>query len=135
MSRLIALTGLPLACAALALSPGIGAPQLRVAPTQTEAATSLGDLSSFRAIASDTLRIVQGGDLSAAKNRIKDLETAWDADESKMRPLNPGQWRVVDKAIDRVLENLRAGVPGQAACAESLESLIATMDSIDRKGG
>jgi hypothetical protein len=45
-------------------------------PNQTAGAVSIGNLSSFRAIVLDTLRIAKYGDLPAAKNRIKDLESA-----------------------------------------------------------
>ena len=38
------------------------------------ARTPLGDLAGFRAIAVDTLKIVNTGDFGAAKRRIKDLE-------------------------------------------------------------
>jgi uncharacterized membrane protein YkoI len=88
---------------------------------------SLGDLSSFRAIADDTLRIVNTGDLLAARTRIKDLETAWDKAEETLRPRDREQWRVLDKFIDAALTKLRADNPTASASSEALKSLIALL--------
>jgi hypothetical protein len=89
---------------------------------------SLGDLSSFRAIAADTLAIVNTGNLTHAKARIKDLETNWDAAEAKLRPRNPERWRIVDKAIDTALVQLRADRPQTSAAKDALQNLLASFD-------
>jgi hypothetical protein len=86
------------------------------------------DLSSFRSIAEDTLAIVNMDNLKRAKSRIKDLETAWDRAEPKLRPRSPEQWRKIDKAIDAALQQLRADSPQAAAAKEALQNLLAELD-------
>ena len=92
-------------------------------------ATSLGDLTPYRAIAVDTLKIVNAGDLASAKKRIKDLEVTWDRAEAKMKPLSPEKWTTVDVAIDRALKEVRAWRATQAASSQALEALISTIDA------
>ena len=90
----------------------------------------LGDLSTFRAITVDTLRIVNTGDLGAAKKRIKDLELSWDQAEPKIKPLAPQKWETVDVAIDRALKEVRAWSATQAGSRETLQALISAIDSM-----
>lgn len=92
------------------------------------ASRPVGDLSSFRAIAADTLAIVNNGDLARAKARIKDLETKWDRAEARLRPRNPEQWRTLDKAIDAALVQLRADKPQASAAKEALQNLLVSLD-------
>ena len=95
-------------------------------------AKTLGDLSSFRAIAADTLAIVNTGNLTRAKARIKDLETSWDRAEARLRPRNPERWRAIDKAIDAALAQLRADRPQASASKDALENLLANFDRSDQ---
>jgi preprotein translocase SecF subunit len=92
-------------------------------------AANLGDLSAYALIASDSLKLVQNNDLPGAKTRMRDLEKAWDDAEEQLQPRNPGDWKAVDKAIDRALSQVRSGQPIAADCAAALDGLLAQIAS------
>lgn len=94
------------------------------------AAAHLGDLTEFKKIAQDTLAIVEKGDLKAGKERIRDLETVWDEQESKLQPKDEASWEKADKAIDKALAKLRAPNPQKDAAVTALKTLIATLDEL-----
>ncbi len=93
----------------------------------------LGDLSVFRKITEDTLGLVQAGNIAAAKTRVNDLESAWDNAEARLRPMNPTKWKLVDKSIDNVLRQLRAVHQDVDSCQKSLESLVSTLNTLDKR--
>lgn len=99
-------------------------------PARVSLTAPLGDLSPFKKIALDALHIVESGDLPKAKARVKDLETAWDNAEEKLRAANAESWTAVDKAIDRALTQLRSGKPDPKACVAVLKTLIAKCKSL-----
>jgi uncharacterized membrane protein YkoI len=92
----------------------------------------LGDLSFFRTIAADTLVIVNTGNLTHARARIKDLETKWDGAEAKFRPRNPERWRIIDNAIDAALSQLRADSPQVTGAKDALENLLTSLDQVNQ---
>lgn len=73
---------------------------------------------------------VKQANFAAAKDRITELETAWDQAEEAMRPMSPDDWATVDKSIDRALSQVRSGKPDAAGCEAALNTMIAKMNSI-----
>ena len=96
-------------------------------------AQALGDLSAYKAIAEDTLKIVNSNDLKAARTRIKNLEVAWDNAEADMRPRAEDAWQTYDVAIDEALAALRTPNADKAECAKTLEALIAAFERAAKK--
>lgn len=87
----------------------------------------LGNLTPLETIASDTLVLVDKGDLEAAKKRITDFETAWDKAEPTMRPKNIDEWGVIDDAADAAITSLRASKPKVADAKTTVLALIDTL--------
>jgi uncharacterized membrane-anchored protein len=126
--------------AVLLLGASIGGYSLRSAQLHARAAASvsaaapLGDLSSFKVIAADMLRLVRARDGSGARSRADDLETAWDNAQALLRPMNPGKWTLMDSAIDDVLKKVRSGKADAAASGASLEAFIKVMNTLADQG-
>jgi uncharacterized membrane-anchored protein len=85
------------------------------------------EIAKFRIIAQDTLSTVQAGDQAAATARVKDLETAWDEDESTLRPMDETAWTLLDGRIDSVLTAVRASKPAPATEAPALTALLTAL--------
>jgi uncharacterized membrane-anchored protein len=84
-------------------------------------------VANYKTITQDTLDMVQSGDQSGAKNRITDLETAWDADQASLQPKDCQAWTYVDQQIDPVLSAVRNSSPDQPTEEKTLSSLLTTL--------
>jgi hypothetical protein len=93
--------------------------------------TVLGDLSGFRSLALDALRLAQAGDLRAARARVKELDERWERSAPKTKMLAPAKWEAVEAAIDRAGRELRFWRARQTDSVEALQALIATIDSLN----
>lgn len=81
------------------------------------------EIARLRSIVDATLAKVRAGDQTGAKSAITELETAWDADESTLRPMDETVWSNLDSQIDNALRAVRAGSPDVATEVGSLTAL------------
>jgi uncharacterized membrane-anchored protein len=109
---------------ALAQPPApVGGP-VQPVPAHT---SPLGDLSTFRSITQDTLNLLDGGNQSGATSRVDDLEIEWDNAEARLKPTDKAEWTRIDGRIDKVLRELRAASPDQAAEKDALTALLTVL--------
>ncbi len=117
-----------LLCVALVAIPGFASAQSPAGSTAGTAATSpLGDLSSYRAIAEDALKIAKTGDIPAAQKRLKEFETEWDNHEDSNKKKSYNRWKAIDNQLDLALGKLEAKKPDPVAIDKALNDLIARL--------
>lgn len=86
-----------------------------------------GDVAALRTITQDTLARVQAGDQKAAKARVKNLETTWDDDQSRLKAIDSRSWTALDGEIDGVLTSVRASSPDPATETKNLQTLLTSL--------
>lgn len=128
----LVLFGSMVGCSKPVDKPGTGTTTSSLS-SPAQSASKLGDLSEFHAIAADVAVLVDKDDLPGAKARIKDLETSWDSAEAGIKPRAAGDWHVLDKAIDRALDALRASTPKQGDCKVAMDDLLKAFTSMKGK--
>jgi len=107
-----------------AAGPGaVPATTIEIAPGQAAAHFPAAEVAKLRTITQDTLARVQAGDQAGAKTRVKDLETLWDKDQNKLKPMDAIAWTAIDGRIDAVLTSIRAPKPDKATETPALHAL------------
>jgi hypothetical protein len=98
-----------------------------VSPGRVTASFPKEDIAKLRTIAGGLLTSVQSGNQNDATAKAKDLETAWDDDESYLRPMDESAWHTIDGMIDRILKAARASEPDQATETQTATALLTAL--------
>ena len=85
------------------------------------------DVANLRTITRDTRALVDSGDQAGATRRVKDLETAWDKAEDRLKPQDGTGWTYLDDRIDAVLGELRAKSPDPGGEKTALDDLLGAL--------
>lgn len=90
--------------------------------------STLGDLTNFKTITTDTLSLVRAGKIADATTRIADFEHDWDISASRLKRMDSAKWTDIDNATDLTLRQLRATSPDAKKCESALEALLQTLN-------
>lgn len=119
---LVVVASIWVACAGAQSTPPAG--EQASAKMAPESAAVPANLTELRAIARDTLKLAQAGDLLAARKRVDDLETSWNQSAPELKSLAPEKWKAVDAAIDRTERELRFWRARHTDSVEALQKLV-----------
>ena len=120
-------TDTPEPAAAVVATAGAARPGPAAPGVPAAAPSPLGDLSTFRTITQDTLRLLNAGNQSGATTRVDDLETEWDNAEARLKPKDKAAWTTIDGKIDTVLRELRATSPNPTSEKAALTTLLTAL--------
>lgn len=97
-------------------------------PVYAAATTSkLGNLSAMTKIVSDTLGLVNKGDIKGAIKRVTEFETAWDKNAARLQKLDKKAWKIIDGASDLALSSVRYPAATPDEMKTDLAGLIAAL--------
>lgn len=85
------------------------------------------DVAALRTVTQDALHRLQTGDQKGATARLKDLETTWDDDQSRLQPLDQQGWTLLDGQIDDVLTSARAAQPDAPTEQQAMTALLGSL--------
>lgn len=94
---------------------------------QASAHFPAADVTTFRTITQDALSKVQSGDQAGATASAKNLETAWDDAQPRLKSTDDATWTAIDGRIDAALTAIRDPKPDPATESQTLNDLLAAL--------
>ncbi len=112
-----------------AAPPGAEGPAVitAIAPGQAVATFPAADVANFRTITQDMLAKVNVGDQAGATADAKNLETAWDDGQPKLKAIDGKTWTAIDGRIDAVLTAIRDANPDRSTQTQTINDLLAAL--------
>jgi hypothetical protein len=81
------------------------------------------DMSKFKTIVQDTVKLVKSGDYAGAQKKIQDVEGQWDDGTKDLKAADRKVWNTIDKQMDVAIEACKAAK--DAATGEKAEKALA----------
>ena len=75
-------------------------------------------------LANATLAAVAADKKADMETKITELESAWDAQDKVLKPINLDQWTVIDKTLDKAISSLRGSKCDAKKGKDALDSLV-----------
>ena len=86
------------------------------------------ETAEFQTLTKATLEALNAGKTTEVVERLTDLETAWDAKESVLKPKNEKTWVGIDKTLDQAISALRSSKKDPAKGKAALEDLLKKLE-------
>ena len=81
------------------------------------------DMSKFKTIVQETIKLVKSGDYAGAQKKIQDVEGQWDDGTKDLKAADRKVWNTIDKQMDVAIETCK--VAKNAATGEKAEKALA----------
>jgi hypothetical protein len=124
-------TGIPIALALVLVAPTVSATRVSASADRWQAAASLApaddNMTPYRTLAADTQKAFKAHDLTAARKKAKELETAWDKNEKALQKKSPDVWNQIDKAMDDFIKPLADKAADAAKVQTAYDAFIAKL--------
>jgi hypothetical protein len=93
------------------------------------------DMSSYKKMANDALKLVKDGKLADAHKKMKpELEKAWDKGTADMKKADAKLWTMIDKQMDVAIDATDAAKGGTAEKATAeIQKFIDMLDKVPAK--
>jgi hypothetical protein len=85
------------------------------------------NMTPYRKLAADTLTAFKAHDLTTARKKAKELETAWDKNEKALEKKSPDVWNQIDKAMDDFIKPLAGKAPDAGTVQTTYDAFIAKL--------
>lgn len=92
------------------------------------------DMSKYKKITEEALKLVKSGDYSGAHKKTVELETAWDDDTKKLKEANRKAWKAADDQMDvamKACETAKDAKDGEKA-TKALNDFIAQLNEVEK---
>jgi len=98
------------------------------AASSVTACYTAAETAEFKRLTQATLKALAASQESRMVACLTDLETAWDDQETVLRPKNEATWMRLDKALDRGISALRSSHPNPKKGEIALKDLLRNLD-------
>lgn len=97
---------------------------LAAEPAKVKAVYTAIETKEFKELAKATITALDAGKEKEMTAKITDLETAWDAKESVLKPKDEKTWTAIDKTLDKGISAIRSSKTDLKKGKAALEELI-----------
>ena len=92
------------------------------------------DMSKYKGITEEALKLVTAGDYSAAHKKTVELETAWDDDTKKLKEASRKTWKAADDQMDVAMKACESAkdAAGAAKATKALNDYLAKLNDVEK---